>query len=441
MTHTAAIAPKHLAQYGMLAMPVAFAGFPLYVLAPDFYAVQHGLSLGLLGSILLLIRLLDGVQDPVLGWLADRYRKYFMLSLIVAGTLLVTAIYSMFNAVIFSPALWFALTMIMAVSSHSIISIILGAQATLWTHNPLDQTRLAGAREGFALIGLVIAVSAPSLLAQIVDDEKIYVIYTLILAALMAIGLICFSRIPRAVIQDDGAEKQNGFILSALRALPPQTRKLMTVYAASMLAASIPAVLVIFYVRDLLQAEALTGLFLLAYFLSGAISMPVWKNISQHHGKYKSWLFSIFLAVAGFIGAFFLQAGDVWQYAIVCVVSGFALGADLTLPPSILADDIHRFSNHRFAGTFYAMLAFLSKASLAFASVTALWIMDAAGFIPQQTNTDAALFALAATYALVPCALKLCAAALLYRFFIHANPGEYDETTTSRRHRGDHDHA
>ena len=60
-----AITKTQLIQYGLLGMPVAFAGFPLYVLAPDYYATQHGLSLALLGFILLALRIFDAVPRPV----------------------------------------------------------------------------------------------------------------------------------------------------------------------------------------------------------------------------------------------------------------------------------------------------------------------------------------------------------------------------------------
>ena len=40
-----------LLHYGLLALPVAFAGFPIYVLAPDNYASQFGVSLSSLASV------------------------------------------------------------------------------------------------------------------------------------------------------------------------------------------------------------------------------------------------------------------------------------------------------------------------------------------------------------------------------------------------------
>lgn len=415
--NTPALKTTALAQYGLIALPVAFAGFPLYILAPDFYATQHGVSLTLLGVLLLVIRLFDAVQDPVIGWLTDRLQGRIMTLVTVAGAALCLAVLGLFNTVLFSPAAWFAIAMVVAISAYSVLTIVLGAQATLWTTNERDQTRIAGAREAFGLIGLVIAVSTPAALAQITDATQVYLWYGVILCVLMLLGVIAFSRVVnvKSSLQPDTAPVS---LFSGLRALPQETRKLLAVYALSMLASSIPAVLVIFYVRDLLVAEHLTGLFLLLYFLTGAAGMPLWKKLSVRVGKYAAWAIANALAVAGFIAAYFLGVGDVWAYALVCMVSGLALGADLTLPPSILADSIHAHGNRRYAGTHYALLAFITKASLAVASAVSLPLLDIAGFVPQAENTAAALGALSLTYALVPCLLKLMAAGWLYLFFV-----------------------
>ncbi len=422
------IAAKQLTLYGAIALPLSFAGFPLYVLAPDFYATHHGLSLTLLGTLLLAIRLFDAVQDPIIGWLADKWQHKFFPFVLGSGLSLCVAIFALFNMVVLNPAIWFVLCLIVAVSAYSIISIILGSYATLWTDDKNDQTRIAGAREAFGLIGIIIAVSVPSVLAHIIAPESVYIWYSGILLLLMAIGIICFSNLPGIFLPpDQRAAMAPADLRSGLQSVSPFGKRIFAIYGISMLASSIPAVLVIFYVRDLLFAEHILGLFLFLYFFSGAIGMPVWKRLSSHYGKCRAWAFSNLLAVAGFIGAFFLGAGDVWAYGLVCIVSGLALGADLTLPPSILADDIHSNGNSRFSGTQYAILAFLSKASLAVASAIALPMLDWTGFIPQAANSKQALFALSAAYALVPCILKIISAGLLYRLSIQFNSGVLHE--------------
>jgi glycoside/pentoside/hexuronide:cation symporter, GPH family len=167
--------------------------------------------------------------------------------------------------------------------------------------------------------------------------------------------------------------------------------------------------------------------------------MPLWKNASVRLGKYAAWCMANVLAVAGFIYAFFLGAGDIWPYAAVCIVSGAALGADLTLPPSILADQIHSHGNTHYSGSHYSLLVFIGKASLALASAIALPVLDVAGFKPQDVNSAVALATLSVTYALAPCVLKLLAAGLLYRFFIRTRSGGNDEKFKNHgNHRNSH---
>ena len=275
-------------------------------------------------------------------------------------------------------------------------------------------------RESFGLIGLVIAVSIPAVMSSVSVADDVYIWYASILAVLMLAGITAFFNLPKITAARTG---QNPTLFSGLKTLPPETLRLLAVYGLGMLASSIPAVLVIFYVRDLLGAEHLTGVFLLLYFLSGAAAMSLWRYISMRLGKYRAWALSAIVAVTGFAGAFFLGYGDIWAYAAVCIVSGLALGADLTLPPSILADHIHAHRNKAYSGTHYALLAFMAKVSLALASAIALPLLDMTGFVPQAVNTADALMMLSAAYAVIPCILKLVSAGLLYRFFIQSQSG------------------
>lgn len=418
------IRPQLLFQYGFIALPVAFAGFPLYVLVPDFYATHYGLSLTLLGVIFLAIRLFDAVQDPLIGWLADKFQSRLLLFMIAAASILCLSIFGLFNITFLDPATWLVLCMTFAVTAYSVLTIILGVRATLWTSDEHDQTRIAGTREMFGLIGLLVAVSIPPALAQFIDPDGVYIWYTLILSSLMLCGIMAFSRLPRIVSDPH----QNSFSpLSGLRLIPKETRIFLAVYCLNMLASSIPAVLVIFFVRDLLGAEHLTGLFLLLYFLSGAVGMPFWRMVSSRIGKYKTWGISSSLAVTGFIGAFLLGNGDAMAYGIICIATGLALGADLTLPPSILADHVHKYKNTAHSGTHYALLAFVGKASLAIASAIALPALDLAGFKPQSVNSEQALFILSASYALIPCMIKIISTAMLYKAFIRPQSGGHHE--------------
>lgn len=59
----------------LYAMMLAAAGIPLYIHLPRFASVNLGLGLGAVGTILLAIRIIDLVQDPLIGWAIDRWPR------------------------------------------------------------------------------------------------------------------------------------------------------------------------------------------------------------------------------------------------------------------------------------------------------------------------------------------------------------------------------
>ena len=439
---SATISKSGLWRYSGLAVPIAFAGFPLYVLAPDFYATTHGVSLGVLGMLLLALRVFDAVQDPLIGALSDRYRKYTGRVMGTAALVLPVAIYGLFNALLISPAVWFALCIALAVTAYSVLSINLNTLGGLWTKNAQDKTRITAWRETAGLIGLVVAVSLPALLKTQMDEGRAYLYFSLTLALCMFIAWLAFRPwLAGHLAENAHAQVRQGGLFSGLRSTTRPTRHFLAIYGLSMLASSIPAVLVLFFVRDLLGAASLTGAFLLLYFLSGAASMPLWKRLSDKLGKYRAWSVAMVFASVSFVWAFFLGAGDVWQYAVICAVSGFALGADLALPPSILADHIHSSHAEAHAATHFALLGLVTKLSLAVASAIALPMLSAMGFQPATQNSAEALFGLSLAYALIPCLLKLMSATWLGLYFIRLKQGVVYENHQTNRHSGSSHHA
>jgi Na+/melibiose symporter-like transporter len=108
-------------------------------------------------------------------------------------------------------------------------------------------------------------------------------------------------------------------------------------------------------------------------------------------------------------------------------MSGIGLGADLALPPSILADVIDHDEARgagRNEGAYFGLWSLTTKLNLALAAGMALPLLQWFGYAPRAVNSATALFVLAAVYALLPCALKALAALALYLspFFAPPDP-------------------
>ncbi|HRQ48185.1 MAG TPA: MFS transporter, partial [Rhodocyclaceae bacterium] len=190
---------------------------------------------------------------------------------------------------------------------------------------------------------------------------------------------------------------------------------LLAVFAANGIAAAIPATTVLFFVADVIGAAQLSGLFLVLYFIAGAASLPLWVRIARRTGKLRAWLASMGLAVVTFVWAWTLGPGDHLAFAAICVFSGMALGADLAIPPAMLADMLARDTHpsEARAGAWFGWWNFVTKANLALAAGLALPLLGALGYA-SGVRDPGALAALSAVYALVPVGLKLGAASLLW---------------------------
>jgi Na+/melibiose symporter-like transporter len=205
------------------------------------------------------------------------------------------------------------------------------------------------------------------------------------------------------------------FATAAAPFADPGFRRLLVVFVANGIAAAIPATLVLFFVADVLDASSRQGWFLALYFIAGAAGMPLWVRASARLGATRAWMVSMVVAVAAFAGAALLGSGDVVAFAVICVASGVALGADLALPPALLAALIARRGGARDTGAYFGVWTLATKLNLALAAGIALPLLSALGYAP-GTRDAAGLQALALVYAGVPCVLKLAALAALVRF-------------------------
>jgi len=405
-------------RYGLLAIPLAFAGLPLYMLAPDYYVLTHGLSLSMLGVLLLVLRLFDGIQDPLIGWFIDRFRSRFKWIWMGSGAMMWGAMTLLFNTVWGPPAVWFLVWMGVSVSAYSVMGIGLGAWASWWTQDPAEQTRLATVREGCALAGIMMAVSAPTVLGLWVPRGQVYGWVSALCGVVLMVAWYALRGLPLPQVTSGGGAMA---FWQGIREMSSRTWSVLGATCLSMVASSIPAVLVIFFVRDRLHMPAYLPLFLLLYFISGALGMPLWQSLAIRWGSARAWAWSHAVACVGLVGAFFLGSGDGWWFALVCGCSGVALGADLSMPPVLLAHQTHAMGQTDQSGTHYACLVLVGKLALAMASVVALPMLEAAGFVTQGVNTPRTLLALSMGYAVIPCLIKGCAGWWVWRLAVQTD--------------------
>lgn len=406
-----------LAAYAAASLPLAAAALPVYVHAPKFYS-GLGLDLALIGTLLLAVRLLDAFSDPLLGVIADRIpaRHGGRKAMLAAAVPVVAA--GMF--LLFHPpaggvglAPWLAMSLILVYLGLSAASISYFALGSALSRDYVERTRITAARGAAALAGVLLAAALPEILAQRYGTAGGLALFSTGYAPLLliAVGITVVAG-PQAVMAGGMRPLTLDGLLSPVR--NPRFRRLAAIFLVNGVAAAIPATLVLFYVADVLRRPELTAMFLVLYFVAGAAGMPLWVRLAAVLGKARAWLLAMVLASATFIWAYFLGPGDVAAFAVVCVLSGLAFGADLALPASMLADVIDDDIDlaGRPDGAYFGLWHLLEKLALALAAGIALPLLQWLGYAPGSTTGP--VIALSFVYALLPCAIKLLAALCLW---------------------------
>ncbi len=416
-------------RYGALGAPLAFAALPLYVLLPNHYAGHLGVPLAALGLVLLGTRALDAVVDPWLGRWVDRGLALPRHRVLAAAWVAALVMALGFVALFFPPAgsanallAWCAGALVVTCLGYSALGVLHQAWGARLGGGAAAQARIVSWREGMALAGVLGASILPALAGIPVMVATCLVLLVL---GLWALGQAPFQS--RTVPPDaqpgpaaDTAADAAGETASwALPWRGPAFRRLMAVFVLNGVASAIPATLVLFFIRDRLQAPAWEPLFLGSYFAAGALSMPLWVRAVARFGLLRCWLAGMGLAVAAFVWAARLGAGDSVAFIVICLCSGAALGADLVIPGALLTSVVQRAGHAlRFEGSYFGWWTCANKLNLALAAGLSLPALQALGYAPGSTS-EPALSALALVYAALPCALKLAAAGLLWTYRHH----------------------
>lgn len=405
-----------LAAYSALGLPLLMTALPVNILLPDYYAERTGLALGAIGLVLLASRLVDALADPLFGaWVdAQKIGGSYLRPILIGAPVLAAGFWLLCSPPAgqgaTASAVWLAATLVAVSLGYSLAMVAYQAWGAELAHDDAGRARVTAAREGAGLIGVLVGAvlpqvfGMPALVAAFVGT----LVLALALLARCAPGPVRDSPLPA------GPAAGNPFASFVVPLGESSLRWLLAVFALNAIAPAITATVFQFFVADRLGLAQYTGLFLALYFLSGALSMPLWARLARRLSLHAVWLAGMLAAVAAFIWAWTLGPGALGGFVAICVLSGLAFGADLALPPALLARVIDANGHDgRREGAYFGLWNFVNKLMLALAGGIALPLLQALGY-SRGAQDEAALAALAFIYAVVPCALKLVAAGLLY---------------------------
>ncbi|WOB41899.1 MFS transporter [Thermoleptolyngbya oregonensis NK1-22] len=444
--------------YGAGDLGTAITANILAVFLLVFFTSVAGIPAGIAGSILLVGKIWDAVNDPIVGILSDRTQSRWgrRYPWIVAGAI-PFGVFFFLQWIVprFSDNpttnLWALVAYYIAVSVlfnafYTVVNLPYTALTPELTDDYDERTSLNSFRFIFSIGGSILSLVIVLAIFNAIPDD--------VAQQYRAIGAICavISVLPffwcvfgtyghvtrrqqlRGAVETSTQEMP---ILQQLKVAFANRPFLFVIgiYLCSWLALQNTVTIIPYFVRDWMGlSNAVYTQVVMAVQVTALAMLLVWERISRRVGKKAVYILGMVLWVMAEIGLFFLQPGQVgWMY-FLGILAGMGVSTAYLIPWSMVPDVIDLDELHtgqRREGVFYSFMVFLQKMGLAIALFLVGLALDAAGFIestagePTPIQPASALTAIRVMIGPLPAIVLLLGIGLAYFYPIsrevHAN--------------------
>jgi GPH family glycoside/pentoside/hexuronide:cation symporter len=413
--------------YALPSSTMALIMISVAIYLPNYYTDELGLTAGMLSWVFLAGRVWDAVTDPLMGHISDRTRTRWgrRRPYLVAAALPLWLVFIL----IWSPPISSSSTetfvhllvcYLLLYTFWTVLSIPYVALGMELAPSYHDRTRLFGARQMFAVIGVAVGMLAPFAFAQAMGGKELG--YPAMAATLGGVGvmliLVTVVGVRERPRQDTAASLPFAAGLRATLANRP-FRILLAVYLASHVGGSFIAPLSLFIAKYVIKVEWAMQPVMLAYLAGSVASIPVWLRISKIHGKNHTWTLGMIVGTLGYAASYSYHEGTWIRWMILAVVVGAASGCTMTLGPSIAADAIDSDelqTRRRREGVFMGVWSLVDKAAIGLAVFIGMQGLEAVGYVPNQEQTEPVIAGMKFLYCLLPAILNAVALIIFQRF-------------------------
>jgi GPH family glycoside/pentoside/hexuronide:cation symporter len=424
------------------AIAAGIGGFFLLI----FFTNVAGIPAGLAGSILLIGKIWDAVNDPMVGVLTDKTNSRRW------GRRLPWLLYGAFPFGIFFFLQWtvprfsadpttqmwglfWYYVVIGAISQvfYTVVNLPYTAMTPELTQDYDERTSLNSFRFIFSIGGSIFSL----ILAQIVfstisDRQHQYFVLALICAVISTLSLywcvygtrdriLAFEAKRTAVAEPPALPIQEQFkIVFTNRPF----LFVIGIYLFSWLAVQVEASIIPYFVVNCLQLkEAQVPTVLIGVQGTAILMLLFWSNFSKKIGKKAVYFMGISLWILAAIGLFFLQPGQLGLMFGLAVITGMGVSTAYLIPWSMMPDVIELDelnTGQRREGIFYGFMVLLQKFGLAFGLFLVGNALQASGFKEAAagqalpTQPDSALFAIRLAASVLPVLFLIGGLALAY---------------------------
>ncbi|MDJ0511626.1 MAG: glycoside-pentoside-hexuronide (GPH):cation symporter [Crocosphaera sp.] len=397
-----------------------------------------GLKPGVAGLIVMIGKIWDAFNDPLIGWLSDRTRSpwgrrypwmiFGSIPLGLSCVLLWTIPpHNNQNFLV----IYYTIIALMFYGSFTAVLLPYSALSAELTKNYNDRTNLISFRSMFSIGGSIFSlVLAELIFSWINDSKKQYLILGLIVGFITIIAIFIsvwgtYRRYHR--VQQNYNYNRQSSSLSFLEKIQLIFTNfpficVMIIYLCAWLSVqTIAAILPYFVINCMALSEIHFTRMAITVQGTALLMMVVWNFLSQKLGKKMIYLMGIPFTIVAEFGLFLLQPGQTRLMYIIAIIAGIGIATAYIVPWSMLPDvvDLDELkTGERREGIFFAFLVQLQKIGIAIALLVVGKILDSSGYIPGNITEqpETALWAIRMIIGPIPISLLIISVIFAYLY-------------------------
>jgi len=416
-----------LAAYAAPAFSQALIHGPVNTVLQGVYGKFFGMPLASIALVLVISRVFDGITDPLIGYLSDRYntrwghRKPW---LVVGSLLAVVACWFLYVPAGEISVGYFLFWFLMAYLGWTISEIPYRAWMAELSEDYNERTRIATWRTFARYMGFIAFYGIPFLPMFETSDftpETLKVTAILATIALPTTAILAAWLVPR------GTALTQRRAISLRAAWPAVVRNkplllFLLTYATGGLATGCAFGQLFFFVDGHLGLGPTLALLFVLGAPIGAAAMPFWSWLALRIGKTRTWAWAYAASATFLLLHLFIPVGDpgkpwlIFLFTLVFAVSSVGV----VMPAALLADvvDYGRWKfGGDYAGSYYSLQTMVEKSVEGLGVAMGLAVLAWFGFDAQAgEQTARATFGLLLGFPVLPAVLIFCTVPLILKF-------------------------
>lgn len=391
----------------------------------NFYTDVALVPPAIASSALLIGKIWDTVNDPLMGWMSDRTRSrhgrrrvyliYGALPLVLVTVLLFSVPRGLDSIWAF---VWIAITYSVFDTLFTLISVPYNALGSEMTDDYDERTSLMAVGAIGTVLGYVLGgVVTRTIVARFADPSLGYLAVGAIFGGLAGLALALVAWRVREPRRAAGSADQPflGAMWATLRNGPFRT--LLTAFSLVRLAFTLLQTMLVYHVTYVLGGLVPVETVLLILFVIIGVAVPVWKRVADRWGKAVGYGLGIALSAVGIGGLFFIGPDQPLVVYALIGVTGLGMSAHWVLPWAMLPDVVEAApEGQREAGVYYGVYGLSDKIMRTIGITLPGFVLQVAGYVPNVAQGPDALLAIRVMFALAPAVLLFLTVPVLLRY-------------------------